>query len=108
MAAAALVNAGPLAAKLLADGTQSTIVSEFSYAVLVARVPLFMFQAVQAALLPKLARLSAQGLYDDFRQGFRRLMQVVISSGWSASSWPRPSAPPCSRSCSTPRSAGGP
>src|SRR6185436_2089357 len=61
--------------------TQSAVVSEFSYAVLVARVPLFMFQAVQAALLPKLARLAAQGLYDDFRQGFRRLMQVVIVVG---------------------------
>jgi len=81
VAAAALVNAGPLAAKLLADDTQSAVVSEFSYAVLVARVPLFMFQAVQAALLPKLARLAAQGLYDDFRQGFRRLMQVVIVVG---------------------------
>ena len=81
VAAAALVNAGPLAAKLLADDTQSAIVSEFSYAVLVARVPLFMFQAVQAALLPKLARLAAQGLYDDFRQGFRRLMQVVVVVG---------------------------
>jgi len=44
-------------------------------------VPLFMFQAVQAALLPKLARLAAQGLYDDFRQGFRRLMQVVVVVG---------------------------
>ena len=81
VAAAALVNAGPLAAKLLADDTQSAIVSEFSYAVLVARVPLFMFQAVQAALLPKLARLAAQGLFDDFRQGFRRLMQVVVVVG---------------------------
>ena len=81
VAAAALVNAGPLAAKILADDTQSALVSEFSYAVLVARVPLFMFQAVQAALLPKLARLAAQGLYDDFRQGFRRLMQVVVGVG---------------------------
>ena len=81
VAAAALVNAGPLAAKLLADDDQSAIVSEFSYAVLVARVPLFMFQAVQAALLPKLARLAAQGLFDDFRQGFRRLMQVVVVVG---------------------------
>ena len=62
MAAAALVNAGPIAANLLAKPDQDVIVSEFSYAVLVARVPLFMFQAVQAALLPKLARLAAQGL----------------------------------------------
>ena len=81
LAAAALVNAGPIAANLLADPDQDVIVSEFSYAVLVARVPLFMFQAVQAALLPKLARLAAQGLFDDFKQGFRRLMIVVVSVG---------------------------
>ena len=48
---------------------------------LVARVPLFMFQAIQAALLPKLARLAAQGRFDDFRQGFRRLMMVVVAVG---------------------------
>jgi O-antigen/teichoic acid export membrane protein len=77
VAAAALVNAGPIAANLLAAPDQDAIVSEFSYAVLVARVPLFMFQAVQAALLPKLARLAAQGLFDDFKEGFRRLMLVV-------------------------------
>jgi O-antigen/teichoic acid export membrane protein len=81
VAAAALVNAGPIAANLLAQPDQDTIVSEFSYAVLVARVPLFMFQAIQAALLPRLARLAAQGLFDDFREGFRRLMVVVCGVG---------------------------
>jgi O-antigen/teichoic acid export membrane protein len=81
VAAAALLNAGPIAANLLAKPGEDRIVSEFSYAVLVARVPLFLFQAVQAALLPKLARLAARGLFDDFRQGFRRLMTVVIAVG---------------------------
>lgn len=81
VAAAALVNAGPIAANLLAGPGQDTVVSEFSYAVLVARVPLFMFQAIQAALLPKLARLAAQGRFDDFKQGFRRLMTVVVAVG---------------------------
>ncbi len=69
MAAAALLNAGPIAANLLAKPGQDRLVSEFSYAVLVARVPLFLFQAVQAALLPKLARLAAQGQFDDFSRG---------------------------------------
>jgi O-antigen/teichoic acid export membrane protein len=77
VAAATLINAGPIAANLLASPDQDVIVSEFSYAVLVARVPLFMFQAIQAALLPKLARLAAQGHFADFKQGFRRLMTVV-------------------------------
>jgi O-antigen/teichoic acid export membrane protein len=43
--------------------------------VLLARVPLFLFQAVQAALLPRLARLAAEGEIDEFRAGFRRLMR---------------------------------
>ena len=77
VAAAALINAGPIAANLLASPDQDTMVAEFSYAVLVARVPLFMFQAIQAALLPKLARLAAHGQFTDFKHGFRRLMSVV-------------------------------
>jgi O-antigen/teichoic acid export membrane protein len=40
-----------------------------------------MFQAIQAALLPKLARLAARGQFADFRQGFRRLMTVVGAVG---------------------------
>jgi O-antigen/teichoic acid export membrane protein len=75
--AAFLLNAGPLAAKALSDPGQSKLVSDFSYGVLVTRVPLFMFQAVQAALLPKLARLAAAGQMVEFRAGFRKLMVIV-------------------------------
>lgn len=79
----ALVNAGPLATGLLSDGSraQDEMVSDFFKGVLLARVPLFLFQAVQAALLPKLAQLAAQGALDDFRQGFRKLMVVVVAIG---------------------------
>ena len=55
--------------------------ARFNAGVLVARVPLFLFQAVQAALLPKLARLAAVGLIAEFRRGFRRLLQAVIMVG---------------------------
>ncbi|MDQ1424033.1 MAG: hypothetical protein QOD72_1531 [Acidimicrobiaceae bacterium] len=75
--AAFLLNAGPLAAKALSHSGESKLVSDFSYGVLVTRVPLFMFQAVQAALLPKLARLAAAGLMAEFRAGFRKLMVIV-------------------------------
>jgi O-antigen/teichoic acid export membrane protein len=78
--AAALVNAGPVAAKLLADSSQNDLVAEFAGAVLIARVPLFLFQAVQAALLPKLARLAAQGAIDEFVRGFRRLLLTVVGT----------------------------
>jgi O-antigen/teichoic acid export membrane protein len=79
--AAFLVNAGPVAANLLADRSQRKLVSDFAAGVLVARVPLFLFQAVQAALLPKLARLAAMGAFDEFTRGFRKLLTVVIGVG---------------------------
>lgn len=78
-----LVNAGPLATGLLSDGSraQDELVADFFKGVLLARVPLFLFQAVQAALLPKLARLAARGALEEFRQGFRKLMVVVTAIG---------------------------
>ncbi len=81
--AAGLVNAGPLATDLLAGSSQQDqqMVRQFANAVLMARVPLFLFQAVQAALLPRLARLAAQGNIAEFRSGFRRLMVVVGAVG---------------------------
>lgn len=79
--AAGLVNAGPIATSLLADSSEEALVTRFGYGVIMARVPLFLFQAVQAALLPRLARLAAAGEMDEFRIGFRRLLRVVIAVG---------------------------
>lgn len=79
--AAALINAGPIAANLLASPDEKELVSQFSYGVLIARVPLFLFQAVQAALLPKLALLAARGRLGEFRHGFQKLMRVVLVVG---------------------------
>lgn len=78
---AGLVNAGPIAINILATEGQSELVTAFGNGVLLSRVPLFLFQAVQAALLPRLALLAAQGDLVEFRNGFRRLMQVVILVG---------------------------
>ena len=78
--AAALINAGPIAANLLATDDQESLVSNYSKGLFVARVPLFLFQAVQAALLPKLARLAAAGELTEFRVGFRKLLVVVIGT----------------------------
>src|SRR4051812_15844664 len=77
--AAALLNAGPIAASLLkTSDSQNVLVSQLSTGVIIARVPLFLFQAVQAALLPKLARLAARGALDDFVSGFRKLLMLVL------------------------------
>ena len=78
---AGLLNAGPVAASILADDTQAELVTQFGYGVLLARIPLFLFQAVQAALLPRLARQAARGELDEFRSGLWRLMQLVAAVG---------------------------
>jgi O-antigen/teichoic acid export membrane protein len=79
--AAALVNAGPLAATLLAKDDEKKFVTQFTYGVLLARIPLFLFQAVQAALLPRLSRLAARNEIAEFRSGFARLMKLVLVVG---------------------------
>ena len=60
---------------------EAELVTQFAYGVLLARIPLFMFQAVQAALLPRLSRLAARGELDEFRAGLRRLLMLVVAVG---------------------------
>ena len=77
--AAALVNAGPLGVDFLANASDAEKVTAFGNGVLLSRVPLFLFQAVQAALLPRLARLAAKGDLAEFREGFSLLLKVVTA-----------------------------
>lgn len=79
--AAALVNAGPITVDLLANGNQTDAVTKFGNGVLLSRIPLFLFQAVQAALLPRLARLAAKNDMAEFKAAFKRLMIVVAGVG---------------------------
>lgn len=87
--AAGILNAGPVLTNLLApEGvdpntgqTWDSQVSDFGKGVLLARIPLFMFQAVQAALLPRLSRLAASGDFVEFRSGLKRLFYLVIVVG---------------------------
>lgn len=79
--AASLLNAGPIAASIMAPDGDDALVTQFSYGVLLARIPLFLFQAVQAALLPRLSQLAARGELAEFRDGLRRLNYVVIAVG---------------------------
>jgi len=80
---AALLNAGPIAITLLVGDNEAdkALATQFAYAVLLARIPLFMFQAVQAALLPRLSRLAAKGELDEFQSGLKRLLLVVLGIG---------------------------
>jgi O-antigen/teichoic acid export membrane protein len=79
--AATLLNAGPIAASILAPEGSDELITAFSYGVLLSRIPLFLFQAVQAALLPRLSQQAARREFGEFRSGLRRLMVVVIAVG---------------------------
>src|SRR5690606_13105121 len=47
----------------------------------IARVPLFLFQAVQASLLPRLSHLAGGRRWPEFRVALRRLLLVVGGIG---------------------------
>jgi O-antigen/teichoic acid export membrane protein len=79
-----LVNAGVFAVQILADAEEKGahgVAGRFLNGLIIARVPLFMFQAVQAALLPKLAHLAGAGRHEDFKTGLKRLLAVVVAIG---------------------------
>ena len=76
-----LVNAAPVVVKSLANAEQTAMVGRFVAALIVARVPLFLFAAVQASALPRLSRLVAAGRHDELRHGVVRLVAVVGAFG---------------------------
>jgi O-antigen/teichoic acid export membrane protein len=77
--ALALVNAGPVVVKLLATDAQDDAAGSFLAGLLLARVPLYFFQAVQAALLPKLSGQRGVGEHVAFRTGLERLVLAVAA-----------------------------
>ena len=81
LCAGALINAGPLTVDLLGEGTAPELVTRFGNAVLLARIPLFLFQAVNAAMLPRLTQLATVGAASEFREVLRRLFLLVGSVG---------------------------
>jgi O-antigen/teichoic acid export membrane protein len=81
VSAAALLNAGVVTANLLAAENEKFLVTQFAFGVLLARVPLFLFQAVQASLLPRLTGLAARGEFGEFRSGFTKLMLFILGVG---------------------------
>ena len=78
---AIVLNVSPLAVELLAGPSEREEAGRFLNALLVARVPLFFFQAVQASLLPKLSSLAADGHLEEFRRVLGRLLALVGALG---------------------------
>ncbi len=78
--AQALSYAAYIGASVLATESQDAELGAFIAGLFIARIPLLLFQAVQAALLPKLAGLLGRGQVDDFRRGLRQLMIIVVGA----------------------------
>src|SRR6185312_12035894 len=64
--AQALVSAGPLAVKLLATDQEQEVAGRFLAGLVIVRVPVYLFQAMAAAVLPDLSRLAASNRWADF------------------------------------------
>jgi O-antigen/teichoic acid export membrane protein len=76
-----LMNAAMIAAKLLSEESEKAEVKKIFNGVIVARVPLFLFQAVQAAMLPKLSALAGARRFHEFRSSLKNLLQAVVAIG---------------------------
>ena len=76
-----LVNGGPIAVAALAGPGEEAAAGRFLAAAVIARIPLFFFQAVQGSLLPGLARRHAAGERDRFVAQVRSLLAAVAGLG---------------------------
>jgi O-antigen/teichoic acid export membrane protein len=67
---------------VLANGkAQRDIAADFIVGFFIARIPILLFQAVQAALLPRLAALAGSNRIADFRAGLKKLLVIVVGIG---------------------------
>lgn len=76
-----LVNSAPLVVKYQVDASQQVLAGAFVKAVVITRIPLFLFQAIQAMMLPRLTHLATSNSHDDFRTALREICLVVALLG---------------------------
>jgi len=82
LAAQALSYAAALGVLVLARGPKERAdAADFIVGFFIARIPILLFQAIQAALLPKLAALAGAGKHVDFRSGLEKLVAIVVGVG---------------------------
>ena len=75
--AQALMNIAPLAVKALFSGGDPTAAGRVLNGLIVARIPLFFFQAIQASLMPKLSSDAAAGRFQEFWLLLRRILLLA-------------------------------
>jgi len=76
-----LLSVGAVAVQLLATPAQQTAAGSFQLSRIVAYVPVYLFQAVQSALLPRLSTLAARGRHGEFRTLLTRLLLLLAGLG---------------------------
>jgi O-antigen/teichoic acid export membrane protein len=78
---ALVVQGGTIAVQLLAGDADEAAAGVFLNGLQVARIPLFLFQAVLASLLPRLSRLAGAGEFTHFRYSLLRLVRLIALGG---------------------------
>ena len=76
-----LINGSPLAIKYFGTEEEVADAGRFLNGLIIARVPLFLFQAVQASLLPRLSALAGANKLGEFRSGMWNLLKVTVAIG---------------------------
>ena len=76
-----MFNGGTVVVQLLASPAEQRAAGTFLNGRVLAFVPLFLFQAVTAALLPRLSALHSRGSRADFQRTVRRLLLFVGGLG---------------------------
>lgn len=78
---ALVVQGGTIAVQLLAGSEDEAAAGVFLNGLQVARIPLFLFQAVLASLLPRLSRLAGEGDMEHFGHSLGRLVRSIVVIG---------------------------
>jgi O-antigen/teichoic acid export membrane protein len=76
-----IFNGGTVMVQLLAAPSEHRVAGSFLNGRVLAFVPLFLFQAVTAALLPRLSALVSRGAHAEFRRTLGRLLLLVAALG---------------------------
>jgi O-antigen/teichoic acid export membrane protein len=90
----ALVNAGPVLVALLEPPGEQGAAGRFLAAAVLSRVPLLLFAAVQASLLPRLSELAAAGRPAELRELLGRTALAVAGLGLAGVALAAAAGPP--------------
>jgi O-antigen/teichoic acid export membrane protein len=77
LCAQALINTGPILVRILAPPKDDVATSQFLASLVIARIPVFLFQGVQAALLPRLSGHAGTGKVRNLEAETRRMAGAV-------------------------------